>query len=512
MIQGPVEWRKNLAFGALASGALLGTMVWLALPRFPPQLLQFVAEHGNIASALLRGEGFADPFGTPSGPTAWVPPVFPFYVTAVFAVFGIKSIASAWAMIVLDALFAGLCVFCTAAVLDLCGAPAVKPWLAAALVALTWLQEFASGPWISTGWFVAALDAVFLMAAAGAHSDGRSKWWWTMAIAASALSLTHAGSALGCWVVVCVLWLLDAKRRAVGTCAGGLRVILISAIKPMAVLAACALAIGIWTARNWSVFHQTIPLKSAGWFEIYLAEYYTNDGVIDDAVMLAHHPFSNPRLLVDYTAEGEAHFLEAYRPKAKALIEAAPMSFVRHVGDRALSVFSYCDTAPHAFDSRLRFSHADAAALVLADLGARLTDPNLVIWTSLELPTAEFKDRLKALPLSDPRAVLMDWMAAKAAMLDGETQLAHILSSIALAGLPTACLLGTLALRRRRTDATFVLFGAFYAAAVLPNVLITHYASHQLNFLCLHAFFIVSFGSALVNGSSGPKACVPAPT
>jgi uncharacterized membrane protein len=106
----------------------------------------------------------------------------------------------------------------------------------------------------------------------------------------------------------------------------------------------------------------------------------------------------------------------------------------------------------------------------------------------------------------------MDWMAAKAAMLDGETQLAHILSSIALAGLPTACLLGTLALRRRRTDATFVLFGAFYAAAVLPNVLITHYASHQLHFLYLHAFFIVSFGSALVNGSSGPKACVPAPT
>jgi hypothetical protein len=511
MTQGPIEWRRNLAIGALAAGALLGTMVWLALPRLPPQLLQFVAEHGNIASALLRGQGFADPFGTPSGPTAWVPPVFPFYVTAVFAVFGIKSLASVWAMIVLDAVFAALCVLCTAAALDLCGMPALKPWLAAVIVALTWLQELASGPWISTGWFVAALDAVFLMAAAGAHTDGRSRWWWTMAASASALSLTHAGSAFGCWVVVCGLWLLEARRRATVTNAGGLRAVMLAAGRPLSVLAACALAIGIWTARNWSVFHQIIPLKSAGWFEIYLAESYTNNGVIDDAVMLGHHPFSNPRLLVEYTAEGEARFLEAYRPNAKALVEADPMSFVRHVGDRALSVFSYCDTAPHAFGSRLRFSHADAAALVLAGLGARLTDPNVVIWTSLGLPTAEFEHRLQALPLGDPRVVLKDWMAAKAAMLDGETRLTYILSSFALAGLPTACLLGTLALRRRRTDVTFALFAAFYVSAVLPNVLITHYASHQLHFLCLHAFFIVCFGSALVQGRPGSNARAPAP-
>ena len=76
-------------------------------------------------------------------------------------------------------------------------------------------------------------------------------------------------------------------------------------------------------------------------------------------------------------------------------------------------------------------------------------------------------------------------------------QPARVLSGLALACLPVACLLGVFALQRLRTDPALVLAAVFYFVAVLPNVLITHYSSHQLHYLALHALFIVSFGAAL---------------
>jgi hypothetical protein len=473
-------------------------MLWLALPHLPSQLLQFDGEHGNIAAALIRGEGFADPFGTPSGPTAWIPPVFPCYVAAVFAVFGIKTTASAFALLVLDAVFAALCVLCTASILDLRGQSSLKPWFAAALLALTWLHEAAIGPWLSTTWFVAALAAAFLMAVAAILSGRGRIWWWLLGLTGAALSGTHAGSAAACLATLCALWLILARQRARVERTGGLRALTRTAALPLAALAACALVIGPWTARNWAVFHRIIPLKSSGWFEIELAEGHTSNGVLNDAVMLAHHPYSNPRLLIDYTLKGEDAFLEEYRPKAKALVAEAPMEFVRHVGQRALSVFSYCETAPHALVSRLKLSRTDADALVRADLAASLSQSQPVVWTSLGLSPAQFEGRLHGLGVADPRLVLRDWMNAKAAMLRGETEPVHMLSSIAMAGLPSACLLGTLALRRRRTDPVFALVALFYVVALLPNVVITHYSTHQLHFLGFHAFFLVSLGAALL--------------
>lgn len=491
-----IAWRRNLTLASLAGVVLLATMVWLATPRLPPQLLQFVAEHGNIAAALLNGDGFANPFGTPSGPTAWTPPAFPCYLVLVFAVFGTKTVTAAWVMLVLDAVFAAACVFFVLVGLDLVGRPAMKPWFAVTLVALTWLHEAALGPWLSTGWFVAAFAAAFLTAAAGVVANGNLGWWWLLTIAGGVLVLTHAGCGAACIALVFLVWLLLARRTALRPGAWPAALWRTSR-RPLIALAVFAAAIGLWTARNWIVFHQLIPLKSTGWFEIYLAESYTTDGVLDDAVMVAHHPFSNPRLLVDYTVQGEAAFLSGYRPKARALLAAAPGQFAQHVLGRALSVFSYCDTAPHIFISRAAIRHDDVVKMIDAGLVARFTNPLPVWWTSLNLSSAEFAGQLDRLQVEKPREIERDWLNAKAAMLDAQTRPSRVLSSFSLAGLPAACLLGALALRRRSADLYLVLTAVFYLVAVLPNVLITHYAAHQLHFLGLHSLFLVSFGAAL---------------
>src|ERR1700749_5264719 len=56
----------------------------------------FGEEMGRIARALATGRGFADPFRGQTGPTAWVGPLFPLLLSAVFRLFGVFTPASAW--------------------------------------------------------------------------------------------------------------------------------------------------------------------------------------------------------------------------------------------------------------------------------------------------------------------------------------------------------------------------------------------------------------------------------
>ena len=42
-------------------------------------------EHANIAFALTIGRGFSDPFGSETGPTAWMPPLYPILIAAFYA-------------------------------------------------------------------------------------------------------------------------------------------------------------------------------------------------------------------------------------------------------------------------------------------------------------------------------------------------------------------------------------------------------------------------------------------
>ena len=62
-------------------------------PPFKPNL-NAASQNGNlggeyyrIARSLAAGEGFADPFVQPTGPTAWQPPVYPLFIAGLIWIF-----------------------------------------------------------------------------------------------------------------------------------------------------------------------------------------------------------------------------------------------------------------------------------------------------------------------------------------------------------------------------------------------------------------------------------------
>ncbi|MGA7217096.1 MAG: glycosyltransferase family 39 protein [Candidatus Sulfotelmatobacter sp.] len=65
-------------------------------------------EMGRIGAAIASGRGFSDPFGPPTGPTAWEPPLYPYLTAGVFHLFGIYSHASAFILLSINSVFSAL--------------------------------------------------------------------------------------------------------------------------------------------------------------------------------------------------------------------------------------------------------------------------------------------------------------------------------------------------------------------------------------------------------------------
>ena len=93
--------------------AFLLRVIWIVIGhtyRFKTadENFSFGWEMGRIAASVASGHGFSSPFGPPTGPTAWEPPLYPYLTASVFLIFGIYSKASAFVLLTLNSLFSAL--------------------------------------------------------------------------------------------------------------------------------------------------------------------------------------------------------------------------------------------------------------------------------------------------------------------------------------------------------------------------------------------------------------------
>ena len=101
------------------------SVLWLALASFVLQVAMigvfreyrtrpiedhfaFGWEMGRVARSIALGQGFSNPYGGNTGPTAWEPPLYPYLMAGAFKLFGIYTSASAWVLLTINSLFASL--------------------------------------------------------------------------------------------------------------------------------------------------------------------------------------------------------------------------------------------------------------------------------------------------------------------------------------------------------------------------------------------------------------------
>src|ERR1700722_2066643 len=98
-------WMVTIALGLRVGWIILGHTYKF---KAADHNFGFGWEMGVVGASLASGHGFGSPFGPPTGPTAWEPPLYPYLVARVFRVFGIYSRASAFVLLAINSQFSAL--------------------------------------------------------------------------------------------------------------------------------------------------------------------------------------------------------------------------------------------------------------------------------------------------------------------------------------------------------------------------------------------------------------------
>jgi hypothetical protein len=328
---------------------------------------QFGWEAGRIARALVTGYGYSDPFANAylahTGPTAWLPPLYPLLMAAVFRVFGVFTPASAWVLFTINSVFSAATALAIWEIAARCFNPRVALWSAWIWALYPAAMQYAvRWPWemsITTALFSFSLVLALRMRGIGssqfsdissqselsAHShpalttENREQTtsWLLFGLLWGLIALSN--STLLIFLPVCGLWILIPTLR-------GPRALWKPALRDatLGALVFCA-SVAPWTIRNAQVFHAFIPLRGNLGAELYMGNGPGSNGLL----MEFDHPFQSAEQLRLYAAMGEVRYVAMRGTLAKAYIAAQPAHFLADVARR---IDFFWISVPHPSDDR----------------------------------------------------------------------------------------------------------------------------------------------------------------
>ena len=262
-------------------------------------------EMGRIAANLASGHGFSSPFGPPTGPTAWEPPLYPYLTAGVFLVFGIYSKASAFVLLVLNSLFSALTCIPIFRIAKRMFTEKVAVGAAWAWALLPNVMFWCTRAVWETSLSALLLATVIWLALTLEERDGWRPWLefgllWSI-IALNGTSLLSFLPAAGLWV-----WYRRAKcgKRSL---AG---IVLASVI-----FFAC---IAPWLIRNYQTFGKFIFIRDNFGAELRLG----NGNGADGTLMLYLDPPHDSYAMHQFQVMGELNYIAMRKQQAVAYIKA----------------------------------------------------------------------------------------------------------------------------------------------------------------------------------------------
>jgi len=219
----------------------------------------FAQETGNIAMSLATGKGFGSPTRRDTGPTAWLPPVYPLLIAGIFRVFGIFTLHALYASAAMNILFStATCVpiYFAARRIAGSGPAALAAWLwvffpSAIVMPFQWIWETSLS---------ALLAAMILWATLALVESRRTRDWCAYGLLWGFSLLTNP--ALGAVLPFLLGWLACRHRRELN--------MRVRFARPALALGIAILCCVPWTIRNYAQFHRLIPLRSNFPFELWL--------------------------------------------------------------------------------------------------------------------------------------------------------------------------------------------------------------------------------------------------
>jgi 4-amino-4-deoxy-L-arabinose transferase-like glycosyltransferase len=297
-------------------------------------------EAGRIAESIASGRGFSSPLGSvQTGATAWLCPIFPYLMAAVFRVCGIFTLASLLAIQVLNCAFASLTVFPIHAIAKRSfGAPYEspyqKPWQNNVALLASWLWVILPSALhtpVADIWDTSLTGLLFALIfwSTLAIREEQSALRWASYGALWAVGVLTNASMLSVFPFF-IGWLVFSKREA---SAGRLARVALSVF-------VLALLLMPWAIRNHRALGERLPLRSNFGLELWLG----NNPAGNDVNSFALHPFQNPLEASRFKSLGEIEYMKQKEHEAIAFMRANPGATLHLVARRvALYWFAVSD-------------------------------------------------------------------------------------------------------------------------------------------------------------------------
>jgi 4-amino-4-deoxy-L-arabinose transferase-like glycosyltransferase len=309
-LQSPIGFLATAVLLALAIRLIIVAIVFRDVSAPTIDHSEFGFEMGWTARSLALGRGFSSPFLPITGPTADIPPLYPFLLSIVFRLFGLYTAASAIAILSLNSLFSALT--CIPLYFSLRHAASNR---LARFAAIGWaIYPFAIYFSADRVWDYALTALLFTTCfciVQRLHLRTRRTAWLAFGLLYGFTVLSNP-SVLSLFPFL----LLLAMWRVRSTGGPWLRNGLLAILGVFSVMTP-------WTVRNYRTLHVLCPVRDDFWDEFWSA----NNGDSSNPTLAWAHPASNPEEMQLYKASGEVHYFAQKHVLAVEFVKHRPLFF-----------------------------------------------------------------------------------------------------------------------------------------------------------------------------------------
>jgi 4-amino-4-deoxy-L-arabinose transferase-like glycosyltransferase len=267
-------------------------------------------EMGWTARSIFLGHGFSSPFLPTTGPTALVPPLYPYLMAGMFKLFGLNTLKSAFAILS----FNSVCSSLTCIPLYFLARHALNERLAR-IASFAWaIYPFSIYFAADRAWDYAVTSLLFmccLLAVQKLHLRGNLAWIGFGLLCG--VTILSNPSVLSVLPFLLLIALYKVRRIGGAWFTKGL-------LASLAFIAVCT----PWTIRNERVMHANFFIRDGFGLEFYAG----NNGDTSQSNSSWVHPASDAGEMKKYEAMGEIAYMAEKRDLAVDFVKHHPLSFV----------------------------------------------------------------------------------------------------------------------------------------------------------------------------------------